>query len=162
MSTVARSGPEPDINPPFAAEVDPLTKAAHHFLVHGHGPFDFTRPAILYLLRHAEWPTYKIGVTNEDTGRLEAHEGAGWELVESRTANGEIAYEVEQTVLAWWRNELQLGPYLSREQMPQGGWTETVSSEAVDLAEVTTFIDAAIAVARGPTNTQPARSREGS
>jgi len=37
-------------------------------------------------------------------------------------------------VLRWWRRGLGLPPYLKREQMPQGGWTETVAVGAVDLA----------------------------
>jgi hypothetical protein len=46
--------------------------------------------------------------------------------------------------------------------MPHGGWTETVSSEAVDLAETTRFVDAAMTVACEPRKAQTARSMEGS
>jgi len=53
---------------------------------------------------------------------------------------------------------LLLGPYLSSEQMPNGGWTETVSSETVRVAEITTFIDAAMSVAHEPRTAQAARS----
>jgi hypothetical protein len=46
---------------------------------------------------------------------------------------GEIAYIIEQKVLSWIREDLKLQSYIPQSLMPQGGYTETFSSEEVDL-----------------------------
>jgi hypothetical protein len=45
-----------------------------------------------------------------------------------------MACVIEDDVLRCWRHELGLPSYLRRDQMPQGGWTETVAAGRVDLA----------------------------
>ena len=40
----------------------------------------------------------------------------------------------------WWRGTLGLPPCLGREQMPQGGWTETVATGSIDLPTTVTRI----------------------
>ncbi|RAG82353.1 hypothetical protein DN069_27925 [Streptacidiphilus pinicola] len=47
---------------------------------------------------------------------------------------GEIALEIEEDILTWWRTDLGLRPYLTNHHMPQGGWTETVSEDSIDMA----------------------------
>jgi hypothetical protein len=42
---------------------------------------------------------------------------------------------METDILVWWRKELGLPPYLSKSEMPQRGWTETVDLDAIDVAE---------------------------
>lgn len=41
---------------------------------------------------------------------------------------------IEDEILGWWRGELALPPYLGPQDMKQGGWTETVSAEEIDIA----------------------------
>jgi len=41
---------------------------------------------------------------------------------------------IEYKVLRRWRHDLGLPSYLKHEQMPQGGWTETVAAGRIDLA----------------------------
>lgn len=53
-----------------------------------------------------------------------------------RFESGDLAYEIEQEVLSWLREELELPAYLSSEVMPQGGWTETVEAEEIELNEI--------------------------
>ncbi len=112
----------------------------------GHRPYDFTAPSLVYLLRHREWPALKIGVTNVGSNRLMDHDGGGWDCIYQKHVSGQLAYEIEQLVLAWWRTQLQLGPYLSREEMPQGGWTETVSAADIEMPEIVEIIEAASAM----------------
>jgi hypothetical protein len=100
-----------------------------------HG-YDFTKAGILYLITHDELGAHKVGITNVDSKekRLEKHLNQGWKVFKKRTfQDGNIAYEVEQAVLEWLRAELGLLVHLSRSQMPQGGWTETVDAAEVDL-----------------------------
>jgi hypothetical protein len=41
---------------------------------------------------------------------------------------------IEDEILNWWRAELGLLAYLGKEEMPQGGWTETADSTEIDIA----------------------------
>jgi hypothetical protein len=50
--------------------------------------------------------------------------------------SGEIAYLIEQEVLLWVRKELGLAVYVLKEQMPQGGFSETFDSTEIDLPVV--------------------------
>jgi hypothetical protein len=45
---------------------------------------------------------------------------------------GDDAYEVEQMTLLWLREDLGLPPYLGKRNMPQHGYTETVSADEID------------------------------
>jgi len=49
---------------------------------------------------------------------------------------GEEAKELEEKILEWLRFDLQLPKYLTPEQMPQGGHTETVDASEVDLPTI--------------------------
>jgi hypothetical protein len=99
----------------------------------GHRPFDFTAPSFLYLLKHADLRALKIGVTNVDTNRLRDHKREGWRVVAQLFCSGEDAYEAEQAILRWWREELGAEAFLAAGDMPQGGWSETVSMGVVDV-----------------------------
>jgi hypothetical protein len=116
----------------------------------GHRPYDFSAPAVLYVLEHRLLPAYKVGVTNNRDTRLATHEAADWDTLLVRNLNGEIAYEVEQATIAWWRRELGVGPFMNAADMPQGGWTETISADAVAFTDLVAFIDAAISTYSGP------------
>jgi len=41
---------------------------------------------------------------------------------------------IEDEILNWWRGELALPAYLGPQEIKQGGWTETVSAEEIDIA----------------------------
>ena len=43
---------------------------------------------------------------------------------------------IEQEILTWFRSEFQLPNALGPKDMPQRGWTETVSSVEIDLATI--------------------------
>jgi hypothetical protein len=49
------------------------------------------------------------------------------------SAPGGRAIEIEKEILAYWRKDLDLPHYLSKHEMPQGGWTETVDADAIDI-----------------------------
>ena len=95
------------------------------------------------MLRHPEWFSLKIGITalSSTKDRLAVHERSGWELV--RTWEFDTAFEaedIEQRVVRWWRDVLGAPPSVLRDQMPQGGWTETVSLLYVEVDEVVDII----------------------
>jgi hypothetical protein len=69
--------------------------------------------------------------------RLDKHIKKGWKTynkIDLDTA--EEAYEIEQGVLNWLRNDLNLQQYLLPEQMPQRGHTETVDASEIELLTI--------------------------
>lgn len=115
-------------------------------------PWDLSRSdrlMMVYLVTHGALGAAKVGVALEVNGvakRLREHERAGWEVhatwgtLESLTH----ALDVERVVLNRWRAD-GLPPHVAQNDMPQDGYTETVSLAAIDLDEVTALIDTSIA-----------------
>jgi hypothetical protein len=99
--------------------------------------FNYEQPAILYLITHEELGAHKIGIGGQTKNRIDQHKKEGWLVYKTLNfESGEGAYEVEQEVLHWFINELGLFPYLIKEQMPQGGWTETVDAAEITLPTI--------------------------
>ncbi len=90
--------------------------------------------AIVYLVTHIGYGAAKIGIANTKSGRLRQHCARGWQVLCSVDVPGEKALLIEAEILDCWRGELALPAYLGPQEMPQGGWTETVSAEEIDLA----------------------------
>jgi hypothetical protein len=88
------------------------------------GGLKSAEPAIVYLITHSGCSAAKIGITDADGRRLIQHQRRGWETLAT----------IEKEVLDWWRGELALRADLGREEMPQGGWTETVDLTEIDVA----------------------------
>lgn len=97
------------------------------------GGFDATQAAILYLVTHQALGAAKVGIGNTRGRRLKEHQAGGWEVHAVVQVPGAIAETIEASVLGWWRTSLGLPPFLSAREMPQGGWTETVDLDAIDL-----------------------------
>jgi hypothetical protein len=109
-----------------------------------HG-YDFSKGGILYLITNTPLGAHKIGITNEGAReiRLEKHLKQGWETYRTQYfPDGNRAFEIEQEILSWWRNELGLPVYLSKIEMPQGGFTETVDASEIDLFAIWEQIEA--------------------
>lgn len=103
------------------------------------GGFDFNQPAIVYLITHDEFNAHKIGVAGSSAHneRLKDHSKQGWRIHKHlEFKSGSDAFEVEHKVLQWLRYEKNLPPFLSVEQMPQAGWTETVDGNEIDLPTI--------------------------
>ena len=103
------------------------------------GGFDFNKPAIIYLITNTELKAHKIGVAGASSNneRLAKHKKGGWSLYRSvKFANGAEAFEVETRMLRWIKVNRGLLPAVDISDMPQGGWSETFSAEAISLAEV--------------------------
>jgi hypothetical protein len=100
---------------------------------------DFNKPAFIYLITSQELGAHKIGVSGKDiqTDRLKAHRKFGWDLYKRlEVGTGEIAFLIEQDLLQWLRTDLNLPVYVLREQMPQGGYSETFDATEIDLPTV--------------------------
>ena len=80
--------------------------------------------ARVYLIAQAGYGAVKIGITDAEGSRVKKHRQRGWEILATVNVSGLAALDIEDEILRWWRVDLGLGPYLGREEMPQGGWTE--------------------------------------
>ena len=99
--------------------------------------FDYEKPGIFYIITNKNLGAHKVGVTRIEVSRMATHQKHGWETYKTVTFDlGANAHKVEQQVLKWLRDELKLPPYLSHHEMPQAGWTETVSAEEIELLTI--------------------------
>ena len=104
--------------------------------------FDYVAGGQVYLVAHRDLEAVKIGITGADVdGRVTDHERHGWHLVAwVPDKSGQEAYDLEQMILKWWRNDLQVPAVVSASDMPQGGHTETapweVLSKTLDVLRV--------------------------
>lgn len=96
--------------------------------------------ALVYLIAHAELGAVKVGIADTAGLRLAQHRRKGWQILAVFQVSAKSAAAIETDVLKWWRGALGLPSYLTRSQMPQGGWTETVAAGRVDLAATVTRI----------------------
>jgi hypothetical protein len=96
-------------------------------------------PAYFYLITNRELNSHKIGISGHGASmnRLERHKKNNWDVYAVLDLEtGERAYELEEQILDWLRNDLGLPRYLLSEQMPQGGHTETVDASEIDLPTI--------------------------
>jgi DNA-directed RNA polymerase subunit RPC12/RpoP len=96
-------------------------------------------PSYFYIIQNEGLRAIKVGIANltRRTDRIKAHENQGWLLLYRQDLDtGELAFQLEQQVLSWLRQDRKLGIYLAKAQMPQGGWTETVDSAEISLLEI--------------------------
>ena len=101
--------------------------------------FKLDKESYVYLMFHSELSSYKVGIggSNNKIDRIKTHLQYGWVLYNKMEfPTGKLAYDVEQEVLMWLRIELGLGVYLIPEQVPQGGHTETIDANEIDLPTI--------------------------
>lgn len=103
---------------------------------HG-GGFAQDRAAIIYVAEHDELRAIKVGVAGVESDRVRHLTSLGWRIAyRLRCDNGSTALDLERQVLNHVRNSLGSGPYLTSEQMPRGGHTETIDPEVVTVNDL--------------------------
>ena len=98
------------------------------------GGINLLAPAYIYLITNKDLNSHKIGIGgfSSSVNRLEIHARHGWSIFATKDVDtAEQAYEIEQRVLNWLREDLGLQQYLLAEQMPQAGHTETVDASEI-------------------------------
>ncbi len=102
--------------------------------------FNYKKPAIVYVISHYQMNSIKIGITNGESkpDRLKQFQKYGWIIHQKYSfKKGIEAFNIEQKVLKWIRNDLNLTQHLSIEQMPKtGGQSETVSADSITVVEI--------------------------
>ena len=95
--------------------------------------FPYAGEADLYLV--TDGFALKIGIAAPGSVRIATHRRWGWQHLWSvRVATGDLAYNLEQSVIAWWRDDLGLPAAYPASAMPQEGATETAEAAAVESA----------------------------
>ena len=103
------------------------------------GVFDGTTTGCFYIITHPLLRAHKVGITSNErkSDRLKVHRAQGWGVYKViEFERGSDALELEQEILDWFVEDLNLSSYLSKEDMPQGGYTETVDASEIDLATI--------------------------
>ena len=126
-----------------SAEVSPsLTgvRAGHGCSNCSVGGIRLDEPAVIYLLEHLNFRAAKVGIAKGNGAhRLKQHAKNGWTTLRVwGVPEGRVAYAAEGRVLSLLRL-FALGPAVSADDMPQHGYTETVSIDDIspqDLAEL--------------------------
>jgi recombinational DNA repair protein (RecF pathway) len=96
--------------------------------------FNYSEPAIIYLITNVALGAHKLGISGETKNRLQQHRREGWETFKTlKIESGENAYKIEQEILEWMGEVFGWTPYLTKSEMPQGGYTETVDASEIDL-----------------------------
>lgn len=109
--------------------------------------FDPTAPALIYLIENEDLEAVKVGITGIDRiyDRVQIHVANGWSLIGKwETSSGYTAMSVEDVILRFWREDLELPIAADPDEMPQGGWTETAPLQQTDLAATIRLLELAL------------------
>jgi hypothetical protein len=90
-------------------------------------------PALVYLVAHTGFGAVKVGVSEPAGSRIAHHRRQGWQLIAAFLVTARAAVAIETDILNGWRRQ-RLPSAVGAAQMPQGGWTETVAADGIDLA----------------------------
>ena len=78
--------------------------------------------------------------------RLYHHGKRGWVLVKRWDFKDSSKIQIiEKQVFKVLRKEMNIPPYLAKDDMPFGGWTETLSADAISVTNLSKLIEIEIA-----------------
>jgi hypothetical protein len=104
--------------------------------------FNPTKPGLIYFIRHNGYRAKKVGITGKSTSRIQDFRDNGWEVLQTWENQGAVIAETETRFFKWLRRELEIPPYLGREEMRKtGGWSETFDEAALSDSEIVSKIE---------------------
>jgi hypothetical protein len=111
--------------------------------------FSYSDIANVYLITHPLLFAHKIGISNPNlklyVDRINRHKKDGWQVYKIwNFPNGKIAEKIETRFLQILRKDLNIPSYLSKEDMPFDGHTETFSADAISLIEAEKIVKGVI------------------
>ncbi len=96
---------------------------------------------LLYLIYSPALKAFKIGITNLSNRRYSQHRAKGWVLIKYWYFQDRgLAKQVESEVLKVFRNKFPKA-HLVKQDMPQHGYTEAFSSQAISSRKVINVIN---------------------
>jgi predicted GIY-YIG superfamily endonuclease len=96
---------------------------------------------LLYLIYSPSLKSFKIGIANLSNRRYSQHRVNGWMLIKYwYFQDRELAKNIESEVLKVLRNKFPK-THLTQKDMPQHGYTEAFSSEAISSQKVIKIIN---------------------
>lgn len=99
--------------------------------------------AILYILYNPEHNAVKIGISDISGRRFASHRAKGWMLVSYwHFFERDNARAIESIIIQTLRKKQK--PYLSKEDMPQGGYTETFDASLITKKGLIRIVNKAI------------------
>ena len=101
--------------------------------------YSYNEPSYFYVLENHLFQSLKVGISNCKTrdDRVAVHAKHGWRLVQRIDfENGYLAFEFEQTLLNYIREFRGIPSHMSKSDMPQGGYSETMSLESISVSEL--------------------------
>lgn len=111
------------------------------------GGFQDGQPGYLYLLYSRKHKCFQVGITNKPDDRLKLHARNGSFKVKEIVLfeNGRDARLIEQKILKYFKDN-NFKPPLTKKEMPQGGFSETVSKTDLKALSLASFSDLGIDV----------------
>jgi hypothetical protein len=96
---------------------------------------------LLYLIYSPNLKAFKIGIANLSNRRYSQHRVKGWMLIKYwYFQDRDLAKNIESEVLKVFRNKFPKA-HLTKEDMPQHGYTEAFSSEVISSKKVILIIN---------------------
>lgn len=110
------------------------------------GSFKPNNPGYFYLITHNEMGAHKVGIANiaktSLADRFQHHKRQGWILIGRwDSKSGSEIHRLEKEVLRILRKDMNIPPYLAKGDMPFGGWTETLSADALSITKLRDLIE---------------------
>ena len=110
------------------------------------GSFKPHTPAYFYLITHNEMGAHKVGIANIAktplADRFYHHKKQGWILVRRwDSTSGADIQSLEKEILRILRKDMSIPPYLAKDDMPFGGWTETLSADAISVTKLRDLVE---------------------
>jgi hypothetical protein len=102
-------------------------------------------PALLYLIYHEKFGAFKVGINDIGNTRYPTHRSNGWKIVKYWYFDSiTIARKVERIVLSKMKSKTKSEGFVSKEDMPQGGYTETFDAKKITSRGVKIIINKVI------------------
>jgi len=107
--------------------------------------FQYNKKSYLYLITHKQLKAHKVGIGNVakklKADRLHRLKLEGWELFKKWNFDeGKKALKVEQKVFKVLRDDMKLPIFLTKKQIRNEGYSETINSDSITLLELEKII----------------------
>ena len=102
-------------------------------------------PALLYLIYHEKFGAFKVGINDIGNTRYPSHRSNGWTMVKYWYFDSiMVARKVERLVLSRMKDKTKSEGFVDKQDMPQGGYTETFDAKKITSRQAKAIINKVI------------------